>query len=457
MPADEVHHGTGAEEPRARSGPRHAAPKKPLLTRLHIPAGKAIAIAAMPTAVLMGMGLTPELAQAKPGVPKNPFRDGPCVTAPDKDADEGAADKARDDKRDGKQDGKRDEPSGTDKDADKDGANSSPSPTPSPSAGDKGGSGDRAEPSPTPSSGSADKGDSKDGDKDSGKDGDKPAPDPSPSETRNPWDPLGVGDALHDIFTPGDKDKGDEDDEGKGEKESATPTPTPSKSEDSKDGAKDGAADKRDAVKDTVDKVTKPVRDTADKVGDEADKAKDKADDAAEPDASVDPMAPDENGKKPFPCVVEKKVDGKDEQTPATIPDDPWLLEASSLLLKGADYQGVVNLTTASGKKKQALKYVVSNGVDIGDLHQITTGPGGRKFHLTAAKGSTSTMRGPAVTMLTERISGKLFGLIPVTFDPEHPPPLNIPLIYFTDVKVQQAGQFDGNLTIPGLHQSISD
>ena len=64
MPADEATHGTDEDTSRARSGPRHAAPKKPLFTRFHVPAGKAIAVAAMPTAVLMGMGFTPTLALA---------------------------------------------------------------------------------------------------------------------------------------------------------------------------------------------------------------------------------------------------------------------------------------------------------------------------------------------------------------------------------------------------------
>ncbi|CAM5280783.1 hypothetical protein SALBM311S_06674 [Streptomyces alboniger] len=64
MPADEVTHGTDVEASRVRTGPRHAAPKKPLFTRFHVPAGKAIALAAMPTAVLMGMGFTPTLALA---------------------------------------------------------------------------------------------------------------------------------------------------------------------------------------------------------------------------------------------------------------------------------------------------------------------------------------------------------------------------------------------------------
>ncbi|WP_069884600.1 hypothetical protein [Streptomyces luteocolor] len=454
MPADEVHHEGSAGEPRARTGPRHAAPRKPLLTRLQVPAGKAIAIAAMPTAVLMGMGLTPTLAQAKPGVPENPFQDGPCVTAPDKDAEQDAKQEAEDKAKD--EAAEKDAQDAADKakkDEDAKGSDE-PDATPSPSAGDSAGSkdgdadsGDEAEPTPKPTDGADDK---------------ESEPDPEPSETKNPWDPLGVGDALKDIFTPD-------------EKKSEEPKPDPSASDDGKSsGSESGDETPEDKAEDATDKVTKPVEDTVDKVedgvedgvdkaGDEAGKAKDEADKAAEDaadeagqDEAEDPMAPDADGKKPFPCVVEKKVDGKAEQTPAPIPNQPWFLEASSLTLKGADYQGVVNLTMPNGKSKQALKYVVQK-TDIGDLHQIVDGPAGKKYHVEAAKGSTSTIRDGETTMYTERISGKLFGLIPITFDPEHPPPLNIPLIYFTDVKVQQAGQFGGNLTIPGLHQSITD
>lgn len=446
MPADEVHHEDSAGELRARSGPRHAAPRKPLLTRLHVPAGKAIAIAAMPTAVLMGMGLTPQLAQAKP-LPKNPFQDGPCVTAPDeaskdteKEADKAAAEKAE------KAEAEQAEKDAAKKDGKDDAGKATDEPTPSPSAGDKSGSdADKAEPTPSPSA-------SEDEEK-----AEEPAPEPS--ETKNPLDPLGVGDALKDIFTPD-------------EKESASSTPAPSASEETT--SPESAQDK---AKDTVDDVTKPVDDTVDglkdgvedgagKAKDEADKAKEKAEKAAEEAAdkaeaeakekAEDPMAADEDGKKPFPCVVEKKVDGDAEKTPSPIPNQPWNLEASSLTLKGADYQGVVNLTMPNGKTKQSLKYVIEN-TDIGDLHQIVDGPSGKKYHVEAEKGSTSTIRGGKTTMYTESISGKLFGLIPITFDPEHPPPLNIPLIYFTDVKVKQAGQFGGNLHIPGLHQSITD
>ncbi|MFI8929667.1 hypothetical protein ACIG3E_18540 [Streptomyces sp. NPDC053474] len=465
MPTDEVRRGTDAVTSRVRTGPRHAAPKKPLLTR--VPVGKAIALAAMPTAVLMGMGLTPQLAQAKPGVPENPFQDGPCVTVPDepskdaekaeKDAgdkaaaDKAAADKAAADKaaaekaeREAARKKQVEDARKRAEDAKKKGEEKGDvdKPSPSPSAETP----ERGEPSPSAGTDKRDEADTK-------------APESEPSKPTNPLDPLGVGDALKDLLTPDEP-----------EKESP-------QSEDDKDGADDKVAQevKGDGSRDG--RATKPVEDTVDKAKDEAgneaddkadgkadDKAKDKADDGADgkkdeadPEESKDPMAPDENGKKPFPCVVEKKVDGDDEQSPAPIPNQPWHLEASSLLLKGADYKGVVNLKMPNGETKQALKYIISGGTDIGDLHQIVDGPGGKKYHVQAAKGSMSTIRNGDTTMYTERISGNLFGLIPVTFDPEHPPPLNLPLIYFTDVKVQQAGQFGGDLTIPGLHQSITD
>ncbi|MFD0394843.1 hypothetical protein ACFQ3Z_31495 [Streptomyces nogalater] len=66
--------GSDVDGSRARTGPRHAAPRKSLFTRFHMP-GKAIASVAMPTAVLMGMGLTSTLALADNN--GNPLRPRP--------------------------------------------------------------------------------------------------------------------------------------------------------------------------------------------------------------------------------------------------------------------------------------------------------------------------------------------------------------------------------------------
>ena len=87
MRADQAPQGEEGERRRTTAGPRHAAPRRSVLGRLQMPAGKAIALAAMPTAVLMGMGFTPQLAQADPQ-PKDRFRPGPCVTRPDEPSPE---------------------------------------------------------------------------------------------------------------------------------------------------------------------------------------------------------------------------------------------------------------------------------------------------------------------------------------------------------------------------------
>ncbi|MGI5470954.1 hypothetical protein [Streptomyces sp. CA-132043] len=426
MPGDELHDEGAAAG--ARSG-RHAAPRKPLLTRLHVPAGKAIAIAAMPSAVLMGMGLTPQLAMAKPKPPESPFRDGPCVTAPDKVEEQDA--KAEDDAK----------AKDKDKKDGKDTAEPSAKPSASPSGTDED---KKPEPSATP-----------DGDESS--DSATPSPSASPEEEKKDGGLLGgVGDALGGLLG-GDKSD---------EKSTESPSPTPSASEDTAS---------EESTKDTGDtgteKATKPVEDTVKGVTDGLGKAGDSLKggsktvgdtvhgavgmaDNALPGGGLD--GKDANGKKGYPCVTENKQKGKDEQTPITLPDKPWHLTSSALTLRGLDYEGVVNVTTQNGNTKQVLKFT-ADSVDIGDLHQTVDDPtSGKKYHVEARKGSTSTFRGGKVTMYTERLQGNLFGLIPIVFDAEHPPPINTPFAYFTKVELDQAGQFGGNLHVPGLHQYMT-
>jgi hypothetical protein len=213
-----------------------------------------------------------------------------------------------------------------------------------------------------------------------------------------------------------------------------------------------------DTVKDTTKKVTDTVNDTVKDTTDTASKAAEDTtkavEDAASATATPSPSASASADTSDCPVATDD-TSGVDNKV--LLPDDPWYLNASSLLLKGADYQGVVEVKTASGKVKKVLKYVISSGTDIGDLHQtVNDKQSGKTYHVKAAAGSTSTIRDGDTVMYTESISGNLFGLIPITFDPDNPPPLNIPLIYFTNVKVVQAGQFGGTLTVPGL-QSYQD
>ncbi|MEU7374875.1 hypothetical protein [Streptomyces albidoflavus] len=423
-----------------RTGPRHAAPRKSLLTKLQIPAGKAFALAAMPTAVFVGMGLTPKLALAddKADIP----RGGPCVTRSDEPSESAEPDATP-----------TPEP-GASKPA-------SPGATPTPSASPSapsGGSGEKPEPDPAD---------------------EQPTAEPEPEKTRNPLDPLGLGDALKDLFTPGDE-KSEEPEPEPSASEKAGGTSGGTTEKDDKGTADSGAADQKAAEEKAGQKKAADQKEAAEKKA--ADEAKAK-EEAAEKEAALSPAeqlkkdieeAARKNGVSVSelaagaqgavgaadddPCAPDPKALADLDLEPGIplLPDDPWRLESSKLTLGGLDYHGVVKVKTYSGKVKPVLKFTAKT-TDIKDLHQLTVGPKGQTGHVKAAEGSTSTIRDGEVTMYTEELKGNLFGLIPITFNPESPPPLNVPWAFFTKVKVVQAGQFGGTLTVPGLQNYFTD
>ena len=181
-----------------------------MLTRLQMPAGKAVALAAMPTAMLMGMGLTPQLAQADTQS-KNGFKPGPCVSQPD-EADEAKA------KEKEKDEAKADE-----------------------SSSDK-----EAEPKPSASA-------------DTSSDDTKDAPEAEESSSTSDSgsdaiDPLGVGGLLGGVLGGSGTES---------EKTESEPEPEPTASESSTDSA-------AGSVTDTVGKVTGSVSDTVKETTDKA-------------------------------------------------------------------------------------------------------------------------------------------------------------------------------------------
>lgn len=458
MPADEVTRDGGSEPSRARTGPRHAVSRKPLFTRFHMPAGKAIALAAMPTAVLMGMGFTPTLANAKDDpAPRSLSIDEyqQCVELLEEETASPDASASKD--------------AGRTAEPERSPAASSPAAAdPAPggaSSSDPGAGDDAAEPQAKPSASASPSAAAQAAAASAAAAATDPAtPTPTPTETRRNVLER-IGDALEDLLTGGHAKRSAEPE--------ASESPAADASGDAKDDAgeavKDsagatgeesgGAAGKTgaDRAEDTADKAVKEAaaskapQAAKDETRDVAAQATEQASPAASPSASASAAVDLDD------CPVATTAEGGVDNGVA-LPDDPWYLHASSLLLTGADYKGVVKVRTANGTVKRVLKYVVSGGTDIGDLHQIVKDKqSGKTYHVQAAKGSMSTIRNGQTVMYTEKISGNLLGLIPVTFDPDNPPPLNIPLIYFTKVEVVQAGQFGGTLHIPGLHNYITD
>ena len=421
QPADEARRGTGA------SGPRHAAPRKSLLTKLHMPAGKAVALAAMPTALLMGLGFTPHLTAQADELPKSPYKPGPCVTQPDpgsakKDgADSGSSTaKSTKDAKDakGSTDAKgSDAPSATTTKA------PDPAATQPPAAGDG-----KSDPAPTAS----------------------PSPSASPTKSGkpvNPLDPLGLGDLLGGLLgldgdTASDASATDDASAASATDDTATPKPTTTT-------APPKVSDTVKSTVETADKAVKDVKDTVKGATDGAKKTAKSLTDAASGSKSSDSGDP-----QAFPCPTYDADALAAAETESGIPllaDDPWVLKSSLLTLRGLKYEGIVKVRTYNGTVKDVLKFTATS-LDIGDLSQTVQGPNGTKTHVTARKGSTSTIRNGTVTMYTESISGNLLGVIPITFTPKAPPPVSLPVMFFTDCTVIQAAQFGGDLTVPGMH-----
>ncbi|MFI1015463.1 hypothetical protein [Streptomyces sp. NPDC020965] len=513
----------GDEGSRAKKGPRHAAPRKSLLARWQGPAGKAIALAAMPTAVLVGMSLTPRPALAEDK--EFPFAPGPCVTRSDEPPESASPDPSD-----------APEPSGE--------ASGPPGPSPTTSAddgdgdGDVGGDaaaidggggaesgseGDEPEPGATPSTtddsveGLADDPtDADDGDGDVGSAGKGAdgvaglAPGQAPG--RNPLDPLGLGEKLGDVIggltwqptraptrapaespaapshrgpvAPADREPVELSDRERSDRKpaapsdrgpvdrepSAKPEPNPGPSGTASDRSptgrpsdpsevgptgKETGEDSDQAPGQAADPTEKAVRQAADRVGvaveelDEDIKGLDPVRDESVPD-----------GAKPrFPCPTpdpDALAAAKLEPGLPMLPDEPWVLKSSKLTLSGLEYHGIVEVRTGGGKIKKVLKFTAEN-VFIRDLHQLVAGPAGTTAHVQARAGSTSTIDDGTVTMYTEELKGVLFNLVPVTFSPEAPPPLDIPFAVFTNVTVTQAGQFGGTLKVPGLHNYFTE
>ncbi|RST11265.1 hypothetical protein, partial [Streptomyces sp. WAC05374] len=276
---------------------------------------------------------------------------------------------------------------------------------------------------------------------------------PTPTETRNPLDPLGVGDAIKDIF-----DGPDEETEPTATPSTTAPTtsaPTTPPPSDEPTVQPPVTPAEKDDVKDTevVDDTKEAIKDAADKAGAEVEEL---PEDVKGLDPKKDEDIP-EGAKPRFPCpTADPEALAAAELEPGIplLPDEPWKLESTKLTLRGLDYHGIVEVKTYGGKVKKVLKFTASE-VDIKDLHQLTAHSEGHTGHVTSRPGSESTIRGGTVTMYTESLKGNLFGIIPIEFSPDSPPPLNVPYAFFTDVKVTQAGQFGGTLTVPGLKNFI--
>ncbi|MCU7728645.1 DUF6114 domain-containing protein [Actinoplanes sp. KI2] len=112
----------------------------------------------------------------------------------------------------------------------------------------------------------------------------------------------------------------------------------------------------------------------------------------------------------------------------------PGVMEVDSLTLYNSTYDGVVDMPTAGGGSFKALKFTMDKAVNKPFKLTIDEKAG----HQTVITSKELTTSG-TVKFYTTELKGKLFGVIPVTFTPDQPPPLTLPVLWFTDVTVKLA------------------
>ena len=136
-----------------------------------------------------------------------------------------------------------------------------------------------------------------------------------------------------------------------------------------------------------------------------------------------------------------------------------WTLESPSIAMSGLAYQGIVS-TVVGGKTIKVLKFTATS-VAIKNLVQTADRGNGHKIITTAAAGSTSTITGGTITMLTAEIKGTaavtiIPGLpplrLPIDYTATSPPLITPGEVTFENVVVTNTDQSGGTLVIPGAH-----
>ena len=110
----------------------------------------------------------------------------------------------------------------------------------------------------------------------------------------------------------------------------------------------------------------------------------------------------------------------------------PGLMEVDLLTMYNSTYDGVVDMPVQGGGSYKALKFSMDKAVNKPFSLTIDEANGGQTVTTSAELTTTGTVK-----FYTSRFEGKLFGLIPVVFTPDQPPPLTLPVLWFTDAKIQ--------------------
>jgi hypothetical protein len=164
---------------------------------------------------------------------------------------------------------------------------------------------------------------------------------------------------------------------------------------------------------------------------------------SAAPSATPSPSAPARPKPKPtttstspladVPCLGPRVFKEASPDDVPMVSAQHGVMEGDSLTMYDSTYDGVIEVPTARGPIK-VLKFSMRKSVTEPFALTIPEAGG----HTTLIRSNALTVDGN-VRFYTPRFTGKLFGLIPVEFTPESPPPLTLPVLWFTDIRIDLA------------------
>ena len=131
----------------------------------------------------------------------------------------------------------------------------------------------------------------------------------------------------------------------------------------------------------------------------------------------------------PMPKGPTRRVNAVGGQ-PLVVSPVPTNITATSQTVNGFDYVGIVTLPTADGGSVRVLKFT-ADSVSISGIRESVTVGGAT---MTITSGTTVRLSGNVELYVLEQ-TANIFGLLPLTINPDNPPPLILPFLIFTDVK----------------------
>ncbi|HZE38435.1 MAG TPA: DUF6114 domain-containing protein [Stackebrandtia sp.] len=133
-----------------------------------------------------------------------------------------------------------------------------------------------------------------------------------------------------------------------------------------------------------------------------------------------------------------------------TVASHTWVLESIKMTQTGLAYNGVVDVPTAKGSKR-ALEFTMDK-LQLAKVDQHSEIPGVSQQLHVINKPTEAVLTGD-VRLYVQRMAGLLFGLIPVVFTPDFPPPLIVPYLIITDATVNMAYARADQIRLPELDE----